>query len=274
MTTKSYPSTNVFKILTYAIDPSPLFIILCTAIFISFASMGAIMALVVIFGLSMFSLWFIKYAFSITVHTAEGYPEPPIFSDSYMRPFEDYRPFKLGIILLVHIMIISILFVIYTPLYYIYGLLVMMFLPAIISELAMENKFFQTFDIAILFDIVKASGKLYWLSFGFYVVIFVLLLLVYKSDIWLFFSVCITLYLILVTFHVIGLTLYTQRESLGYATAYSPEKIQQGINELKLKKYQRILDNVYAQHRQPTVLAYLERELSDETIEAYEWFYH
>ena len=274
MKSKYYPSTNIFKILTYALDPSPLFIILCTAIFVSYALMGVIMALIVIFGLSMFSLWFIKYAFSITKHTAEGYPESPIFSDSYIRPFEDYRPFKFGVILLVHIMIMSVLFVIYVPLFYIYGLLVLMFLPAIISELAMENKLFKTFDIEVLIDIVKASGKLYWVSFLFYVVIIVLLLLVYKSDLWLFFSICITLYLILVSFHVIGMTIYTRRESLGYITTYSPEKIQQENDNEKLKKHHRILDNVYSQHRQPSVLSYLERELINEPIETYEWFYN
>ena len=88
MTDKTYPTIKLSKILTYPLDLSPLFIILCTSIFISFALLGIVMALIVVFGLGMFSLWFSKYAFSILIHTAEGYTEAPIFGDSYIRPFK------------------------------------------------------------------------------------------------------------------------------------------------------------------------------------------
>lgn len=271
---KEYPTISLTKILTYPLDLSPLFIIFCTSMFISYALMGALMAIIVASGLSIFFLWYMKYAFSILIHTAEGYTETPIFGDSYIRPFEDYRPFKFGVILLVHIFVMSTFYIIYSPLYYLYGVLVLAFLPAIISQLAMENKLFKTFNIKVLFEIIKASGEIYWLSFSFYLVTFALIFTVYRSDIWLFFAVFITLYFIFVSFHVIGLTLYTRREQMGYATTYSPEQVQKEIDDEKLKKYQRISGNVYSQHRQPTSLLYLERELINEPTEVYEWFYN
>jgi len=273
MTQKTYPQFNLLRALTYPLDLSPLLIVFITSIFITFALLGPIMAVLVVFGLGMFSLWFLKYAFLILTDTAEGHVEIPVFSDAFLRAFENYRPAKLLIILISHIVIMGQILSFDLYLGYIYGVVLLVLLPAILSVLAMEDKLINTFNPNILVSIINMSGKYYWycLSLFFFATAFVIAL--FQSDIAQFISVFITLYLILVSFHIIGLMLYIRRNEMGYATVHSPEQDSNEIKEDKLKQYQRIASNVYSRYRQPTALPYLENQLNHEPIDAYRWFY-
>lgn len=273
MTQKTYPQFNLLRALTYPLDLSPLLIIFITAIFITFALLGPIMAVLVVFGLGMFSLWFTKYAFSILTDTAEGQVEIPVFSDAFLRAFENYRPAKMLIILISHIVIMGQILSFDLLLGYLYGVLVLVLLPAIISVLAMENKLINTFNPNILVSVISMSGKYYWYCLSFFFIATVFVITLFLSDIAQFISVVITLYLILVSFHIIGVMLYLRRNEMGYATVHSPEQDSNDINEDKLKQYQRIATNVYSRYRQPTALPYLENQLKHDPIDAYRWFY-
>jgi len=273
MTSKVYPRINLLKVLSYPFSVSPLFIIFFASIFISFSLLGPIAAVIVIFGLAMSSIWFTKYAFSILIHTAEGYAEVPEFGDSIIKPLDDFRPGKLLIVLFSHVMLLGSILSFDLILGYAYALVLLFFMPAIISVLGMENKLVQTFNVNELVRIIKCSGTSYWISFGFYCATTFLLMNVYESEVSLFFAVFITLYLILVSFHVIGLTLYTRRHEMGFATVHSPEQDADDFENGKLKLYQNIATNIYSRHRQPSTIHYLEEQLKEEPIDAYEWFY-
>lgn len=234
--------------------------------------MDRIIAILGAAGIGYFSLWFLKYAFYMLTQTAEGHAEVPLFTDNLIRPFEDFRPIKLIVIIVSHITILGNIIAFNTTLGYLYSLVILFFFPAIISELAMENNFLKTFNPYELLKIIKSSGGWYWVSFAFYCVVTLLVINIYKSELGLFLSVFITLYFLMVSFHVIGLTLYTRRNKLGYATVYSPEQTQHEISENKQRSYHRVATNVYSQYRQPSTIGYLKRELSNESIESYDWF--
>ena len=273
MTTNKYPSTHITKALAYPLNFSSLVLILCASMFITIAIMDLVLAVVVVTGLSLFSLWFIKYAFSLLIHTAEGNSDAPDFGDTIIRPLEDFRPAKLIIVLVTHAMIIGNLFVLDHTLGFLSALVSFALLPAIISSLAMENKLHKAFDANEIISIIQRSGKSYWVSFSFYCMTTLLLKSVYISGVGLFLSVLITLYLILVSFHIIGITLYINRRELGFVTAHSPEQDADDINEEKIKRYQRMSTNIYSRYRQPSALPYLIEQLKTENITAYDWFY-
>lgn len=235
--------------------------------------MDIILAVIIVTGLSMFTLWYTKYAFSILIHTAEGYSETPDFGDNIIRPLEDFRPAKLIIVLLIHTMILGNIFVIDLMLGYFYAIILFVYLPAIISILAMENNLLQAFNINEITEVIKRSGKGYWLSFAFYCVTALTLQYVYDSEFGLFIAVVITLYLILVSFHMIGLTLYLHRKEIGYATVHSPEQDADDTDGEKIKQYERIATNIYSRYRQPSALPYLIEQLKHENVAAYDWFF-
>ena len=274
MKTSLYPRSNLISVLMYPMNFSSLVLLFCAALFISAALTDIFLAIVTVTGFSMFTLWFIKYAFLILRHTAEGYPTTPAFGDAIIRPMEDFRPAKLIIVIAIHFMIITELFIINSALGYSYGIMLIIILPAIVSSLAMENRLAQLFNIKELTSIIVRSGNSYWFSFVLYCLIGLLLNVVYKSDLAIYLAVSITLYLTLVSFHVIGLSLYRQRKELGYVTACSPEQKIDTNTEERLKRYQVLATNVYSRYRQPSALHYLVEQLKCESFESYEWFYH
>lgn len=268
----TYPRLNLFHILTYPLSLSPFLITFITAIFISGALMDILIAVLGACGLGYFSLWFLKYSFYMLTQTAEGYADVPLFTDNLIRPFEDFRPIKLIIVIISHITILSTVFIIDITLGYFYLALLLFLLPAIISEIAMENSLIKTFDPNVLFDIIKSSGIWYWLSFTFYCLTTFLVINIYETELGLFISVFVSLYALMVSFHVIGLTLYTQRHIMGFATVHSPEQAQQELDDNKQLDYQRFATTIYGQYRQASAIKYLEKKLADEPNDAYDWF--
>ena len=268
----TYPKFNIFQILTYPLSLSPFLMIFFTALFISGGLMDIMIAVVSACGIGYFSLWFLKYSFYILTHTAEGYDAVPLFTDNLIRPFEDFRPIKLIIIFIVHITIYNNILSFDLTLGYFYIAMVLFLLPAIISELAMENSLIKTFNPNVLVEIIKFSGIWYWASFTFYCLATLLVTNIYKTDFGLFISVFIALYSLMVSFRIIGLTLYKQRKKMGYATVHSPEQTQQALDDDRYHTYQHLLTNIYAQHRKPSTIDFLEKQLLDEPHDAYDWF--
>ncbi len=211
MKTNLYPRSNLISILMYPMNVSSLALLFCAALFISAALTDIFLAIVTVTGFSMFTLWFIKYAFLILRHTAEGYPTTPAFGDAIIRPMEDFRPAKLIIVIAIHFMIITELFIINSALGYSYGIVLIIILPAVVSSLAMDNRLAQLFNIKELTSIIVRSGALYWLSFIFHSLTGLLLSSVYKSDIALYFAVSITLYFSLISCCWVNFVLPTTR---------------------------------------------------------------
>lgn len=271
---KNYPRLNLLHALRYPFDLSPLLIIFVTAMFITGAIKDLILAIIGVSGLGLFSLWYCKYAFAMLIHTAEGHAEPPNLSDSMIRPFEDFRPIKLGIILFSHVLITGKLLELNLYLGYGYVVLILLLLPAIISILGMEDNLFKTFNFRFLLTVIRASGSWYWLSFSFYCAIAFALYRLYHTNITLFSAVFISLYLVMVSFHVIGLTLYARRDDLGFATARSPEQDAADERNATLQQYRTLADAMYGRYRQQGSIEFLESQLDELPLAAYDWFLH
>lgn len=267
-----YPKFNFYQIITYPFSFSPLAIIFIATIFISGALSSLFIALLGSVGLGYFTLWFFKYAFYMLEQTSVGNADTPPITDDITRPFEDFRPIKLMFILIAHFMIVVNIFILSDVIAYLYALVVLIFLPAIISILVIENKLFKTFDFNILLNFITLSGRWYWESFSLTISLTLLTIVLHISGIGMFLTVFISLYFTMVVFHVVGLILYTQRKELGYVTVNSPEQTEKYLNDVKLKQNQRLAINIYAQHRQTTTICYLKEQLEGEPIEVYNWF--
>lgn len=269
-----YPEFSFFHTLTYPLGISSLLIILVTSMFITAALQGLIMMMLVVTGLGLFFLWYLKYAFLMLSTTAEGIPEVPVLSDTLVRPFEDMRHLKLLGLIFIHLMVMTTLADVseVLSLFYLAGFLLL--LPAMITTLAIDNRLLQTFNVVSLTNIVIKSGNLYGISYIFYLGSVFLINLLSDNNTGLFTMVFVTLYLGMVSFHLIGVTLYTRRHELGFTPIHSPEQVQQETEDAKHKQYRRIADALYHQYRQPTALSMLDRQLANEPIEAYDWFYN
>lgn len=260
-----YPQFNLFRALTYPLALSSIMMILLTGYLISASLQNLFLLIISSAATGLFSLWFLKYLFMMMTQTAIGDPVCPVLNHTLIRPFEDLRHLKLLLLLLGHITLMAALAEFSPALGLVYLAGFVALLPAMILVLGGDNSLLKTAHLPLLWQIVKNSGALYWLVFGFYLACAGFILYLFERGTTLFLVVIAVLYLLMVAFHLLGVILYTRREELGYQAHFTPEREQQRKHHLQ------VADMLYRQQCRPAALASADKLLASESIEVYDF---
>lgn len=191
---------------------------------------------------------FMKYAYMVLEQTARGYLEPvPVTWDTLSKELE--LPFK-------QLFVVFLLIVFNTQLYnwggsgllFVGQLLTALFFPASVMVLAVEHSFFQAINPVTLAGVVRRIGPPYLLLWLF---LYLLMTGVLETTYFLsrylppaFYEPLgnfLSMYLILVVFHMMGYVLYQYHEELGftieqeYETEAAPaEPAAPGLREVEI----------------------------------------
>ncbi len=197
-------------------------------------------------GLLLFII-FMKYAYVVLEHTAQGYLKPQRIS-SEMLTQELELPFK-------QLFIIFLLFIFNGVLFNI-GLLLLgqfitaLILPASIMVLAVEHSFFRAVNPVTLLGVIKRIGAPYFIMclFLFFLLsgedLLTKLMIIYLPEtIYQPLAYFISMYFILIMFHMMGYVLYQYHEQLGYnisreytekAAPQSTTESEPGLREVQI----------------------------------------
>jgi len=229
-----------------------------------------------IFAFAISVLSYSKYLFTALERTANGHFDPPVLSYTLLRPFEEFRPYQLLLVLLFEtgislwflqqkIGVMAVIFAVYF----------LITLPAFIGLLGLNNGFFVSLNPIILLRFMQRIGIAYLAIFGLLAVAVVLIVLFYRSGPGLFAAIFITLYSLLLVFHWIGRIIYAKREQLEYRPDNSPEReAERAAEELMQLRKQR-LSRVFKERRRENILAVLltHIESEEDKLAAHAWYH-
>lgn len=263
-------------IFLYPLRLSPLLLILLASFMIWVACHDLIILILGIFAFAISVLTYAKYLFAALERTANGYADPPVLSYTLIRPFEEFRPYQLLLVMLFEIGLalwfsqlklgfLAAIFAVYS----------LATLPAFIGLLGIHNGFFASLNPIKLFRFMQRIGIAYLVIFGLLAAAVVLIILFYRSGPGLFTAIFLALYSLLLMFHWIGKIIYDKREELGYRPHKSPEReAERAAEQLLLQRKQR-LSRIYKERRRENSLAILlsHIESEDDKLAAHAWYH-
>lgn len=208
------------KFFSYPAKLSPLLFMLVIAALnaiISIPLVGFLLSIVLM-------IVFMKYAYVVLEHTAQGHQIPPEINKRILIE-ELELPFKQILLILA---MVTVNFAIYdllgSGIYFVSMMITVLSLPAAIMVLAIEHSFFTTLNILFVSKMIRRIGPsyfilclfLFFLILGSVVVINFVgeLVPVYLSAPAIFF---VNMYFILIMFNMMGYVIYQYHEKLGYS---------------------------------------------------------
>jgi len=266
------------KMLLYPLRPSPLLLILVTSfmIWLLFVDLIFLLLFLNVVPLTIMALAYCKYLFVILERTANGYPDSPVLSYEFIKPFGDFRPYQL-VVLLAGVYTLSA-WLWQRDLDYLAIILVAFYLgtlPALIGLLGLRNGFLPSLNPVTLMRFTYRAGAVYWALCGVLGLGFMLILLLYRSGPGLFAAIFATLYSLVLIFHWIGRVIYAKRQELDYRPDNSPERAAEQAAEMLLQKRKHCLERVYKERRRENVLAVLltHIEAEQDKLAAHAWYH-
>lgn len=266
-----YPQFNLYHALIYPLALAPIIIILFTSFFITAALQSIILLLYGAVGVGLFSLWYLKYAILMMLHTADGDPDCPVLSYTFIRPLEDLRHLKLLLLILCHAMLINAVGDVSPVAAMIYAVILLLLMPAMLLVLVGQNSLLKTAHLPLLLQIIQRSGARYWEVFAFYLVCAAFIYYLLQNQTAMYVIVTMVLYLVMVAFHLLGIILYTRRNELGYLAGQTPEREQAWFDQQQRKKYLNVVDMLYRQQCRPPALESADRLLEGEPLAVYDF---
>ncbi|MDM8568781.1 hypothetical protein QUF50_04570 [Thiotrichales bacterium HSG1] len=222
------------------------------------------------FGIPAFAIiapWTLQYAYKILEDTILGHAIPPMF---IWNPI-NIRPLKQLIYILA---IFSIYQFIDINVGYKSATFILIFglflTPASAVIIANQNNFLATLNPIKLVGLTIKIGPIYILFIllfaGLGILIFQIIITVllsfpgmghvmsdnvwYAENISQLFVIPLTLYLLCMTFHLLGFIVYHKRETLDFEAFFSPEKEQEAQRKAHEKYFNNTLDKVYCLTKQ------------------------
>ena len=260
----------------YPLRVSPLLIILLASFMIWVAFHDILIFILGIFAFAISVLAYAKYLFAALERTANGRFDPPVLTYTLLRPFEEFRPYQLLLVLLFETGL-SLWFVQQKLpfLAVIFAAYFLITLPAYIGLLGIKNGFFASLNPIILFRFMQRIGLAYLAIFGLLAIAVVLIVLFYRSGPGLFAAIFITLYSLLLVFHWIGRIIYAKREALDYRPDNSPEREAERAAEELLQLRKQRLARVFKERRRENILAVLltHIEAEEDKLAAHAWYH-
>ncbi|MDM8561497.1 hypothetical protein [Candidatus Parabeggiatoa sp. HSG14] len=208
----------------------------------------------------------IKYAYGVLEYTILGHATPPALTFDMANPFNQ-RPFKQILYLFVVVMTYHFIqqWIGNTP-----ALIILVFglflTPASAAIIANQNNIASALNPLALIFLVRHIGVIYILISLFFGLLVLLSLVILSSmhvvnrlvptpgwvvsHFYLLFVLMGSIYLLLMTFHLLGFVIYHRRDSLGVEVFFSPEKEADAQREAEEREFEKILDEVYWLSRQ------------------------
>lgn len=191
----------------------------------------------------IFLSWTFKYAYAVLEHTALGYATSPMLSFDIWNP-TNQRPTKQLFYLLG-------VYAIYQWSQQLAGdgmaLLVLaiglLLAPASAVIIATENNLLKALNPLKIWSLVKHLGSVYLLiSLLFSLPVLVIGML---TGLPLLFRLIVIMYLLIMTFHLLGFVVYHRREELGLEVSFSPEQETEAQQLAEQRQFNEVLDDVY-----------------------------
>ncbi|NIR58274.1 MAG: hypothetical protein GWO02_01500 [Gammaproteobacteria bacterium] len=263
--------------LLYPLAVTPAVLVVLTAAVDALLLIDLFRALLAAFAIGMLSVWFARYAFVVFDHSAEGYPEPPELSYQAIAPFTDLRHVKLGLLVAAGFLIAHWAEVRIGPAgaYLAAGLLLAL-APAAVMALALESSLSAAVNPRVVVGTALRLGPIYAAALTGGLGAAGLAALAWGAGLGAFPALAVSLYLMLVVFHLLGRAAFEGRSRLGLRAANAPEEHEARLAEETRRRYARMLDQVYDQRRPPEralgrLLELIRAE--GDGLEAHGWFH-
>ncbi len=261
--------------------PPLLFMLLLTVISVIFNKLPADkMPFGILIEIALFML-FIKYAYVVLEHTAQGYLQAQRIQGKMLTENLE-TPFKQLFIVFLFLIFLSELAALDSePLLYIGLFITALVFPATVMVLAVEHRFFRAINPIRLLEVIHRIGGAYFIMCLYILLILVgamqaanLMVEYLPTSIYLPVGNFIVMYFILVMFNMMGYVIYQYHERLGYSIEqeYSgtgeyetwPHETEPALRELEILFHEGKLEEVRKRlitmiHSHPGNMVYRER---------------
>ena len=226
--------------------------------------------------------WFLKYAFLMLDHTAEGRPDTPVLSAEVINPLGEMRPLAFGFAVATFYFVTEALTDTLGPeLLFAIRLLGLAALPAIVAARTVTGSLASALNPVNIVAMLRGLGASYALFLG-----------IALAEAWLgraivldswhlgsVLRIAMLMLLWLAMFSLLGGVIHARRFELGFEPEHSPER-RAARDERDLERDRaRFLDQVFAEYRsgsRKNALQSIRERAASTAIPAdeYRWIYH
>ena len=231
-------------ILAYPLKGHALPLLIISSVVLSMTLNSLIQSILGVFALMTFLSLTLKYAYMVLEMTAFGYAVPPMLTFD-MWNSSNQRPLK-------QLFFLMIIFTIYRWVQNFAGNIPALFMlafgilltPASAVIIATENSLFHALNPWKLILLAKRVGMVYLFISLLFNLPVLLMILLFQGFPPLF---CITgaIYLLIMTFHLLGFVIYHHRDSLGLTVSFSPEIEAEAEEKEQIKQLGNVLYEVH-----------------------------
>jgi hypothetical protein len=194
--------------------------------------------------------WFFKYAYILFDHTVNGYDEPPTLDIQMLNPIDEQRPLaQVAILGLIYLAVNFLQHKMGPTPAIVLAAFVLLLLPASVAVLGLEGNILKAAYPVAWVRMVIGLGPMYALVLGVIAAYAVLIVFLWRSELWLPVQITIFMFCILSVFSVLGGALYERRHELGLDTHVSPERTEERKVAKVLRQSENYIAEAYGQMR-------------------------
>lgn len=209
-----------------------------------------------IFGLALLCIigsWFLKYAFVLLEHTAQGRPGAPVLSMEDANPFGEKRPLLFALLIAAWFgLTLLIGAALSEPLAGALRIVGMIALPAVIAVHAVTGSLPQALNPRSVFGMMQRLGSSYFVVMVVATACALLAQWIVLDDVanlGLLWRIACSMLLWLLLFALLGAVIHDRRLEIGFDPEHSPEKTAQRDTAELEKERARFIDQVFAEYR-------------------------
>lgn len=200
----------------------------------------------------VFGSWFLKYAFTMLDHAAQGRPDAPVLTAEIANPLGEMRPLVFAILIGATLWLMNALATMgYAAIARSIGGLFFAALPAMIAVHAITGEWSQALNPVTIARTTRRLGTGYVL-FAIVAIAcaaFAATLLSHAASVVLWIRVTLSMMLWLILFSMLGGIIYARRNELGYEPEHSPERRQRRDGAERDRERDLFIDSLYAADR-------------------------
>jgi hypothetical protein len=241
--------TALLRYLTLPLTVAPLLLVAIFAVLLQLALHAGLL------GLPLFYIvgsWFLKYAFVLLEHTAQGRPGAPVFSMDDANPFGEMRPFQFGLLIATFHGagrgLGSVLGAGWATAAYVLGMAV---LPAVIAIEAVTGSFRAALQPRGIVAMIRrlGPGNLVVMAIAAACGWLAQWIVVDATQLALLLRIVLLMLLWLVLFSTLGGVIHERRFEIGFEPERSAETTQRKQVVALQRERDRFVDQVFAEYR-------------------------
>jgi hypothetical protein len=194
--------------------------------------------------------WFFKYAYILFDHTVRGFDEPPTLDIQMLNPFDEQRP--LAQVLILGLICAAVYFTqgtLGSTVATIIAVIAGLFLPASVAVLGLEGNMLKAAYPVAWVRVVHGLGPLYPLALDIIAGYSLLIVFLWRWELWLPLQITIFMFCILSIFSALGGAMYERRHELGLEAWASPERTQERHDAATLRDSEIDVTEAYGKMR-------------------------